>query len=303
MLLVGSQAMKHHFPEFREPKDTDYICTFDEFNAWVRARKANENDIIRCVPLSGDKFHVRTKDSWNYEFEIAWPESSGWIILEFHDAVNKYKVCSAVWLYALKMSHRYLKNNPHFLKTMQDIHFLRGKLLPEIQEAVINNNWFRQREAETYTYNHPKLDVSKKEFFTDDVPYVYDHDDLHRIIAIDGIPAYTNYMRDGSEVMTDMEKFFAVDHRVRLLGGLEEAMVLSCERSLIPNNFVPDPDTMFFYALQKVCTSITSGKFREFCWEYWDEIVNLYHEVGGKEYAEKIKSAINSGRIKRLDGK
>ena len=316
MLLVGSQAMKHHFPDYREPKDTDYICTFEEFQKWVKARKEVEGDIVRCVPLSGDKFHVRTKDGWNYEFEIAWPGSSGYSLLEMFDAVDKYEVCSKEWLYALKMSHRYLKNNPHFLKTMQDIHFLRSELIPAVQNTVVNNPWFRQREEETYTYKHPKLDVSKGEFFTDDVPYIYDHDTIHLTQALmgktvsipcpDGIegccvyhcqytptPAYSFYMQDGAQVMTDKEKFFSVSEKVRLYGVYEESCVLALERSQIPYGLGkeggPTPRRSFLYALEKVCTSITSGWFREYAWENYEKVVALYESLGENNYIERFQ--------------
>jgi hypothetical protein len=177
---------------------------------------------------------------------------------------------------------------------MRDIQFLRSKrvtLGTELEE------WLPKREAETYTYAHPKLDVSKAAFFDGDgVPYIYDHDDLHKIMAVDGEPAYTKYMAEGSQVLTSKAKFFAVDHRVRVLGGLEEALVLACERSQIP---FPEanPDQSFTYALMKVCSSITSGYFREFCWEHYDEIVEEYNKNGGSQYATRMREAIQNGEI------
>lgn len=293
MLIVGSLAMQHHFSgEGVIPRDTDLIGTLDEFRTWSRGFA--KGDIILCKPLSADKIHVRTKDGWNYEFEIATEHSTNERLLDRYCTGIGMTIAPLEVLLMLKLSHRYRRNSPHFLKTMRDIQKLRaaGVVLDEwLQEVLV------QREKETYTYAHPKLDVSKAKFFDGDgVPYVYDHDDLHKIMAVDGQPAYTKYMAEGSQVLTSKAKFFTVDHRVRVLGGLEEALVLACERSQIP---FPEanPDQSFTYALMKVCSSITSGYFREFCWEHYDEIVEEYNKNGGSQYATRMREAIQNGEI------
>ena len=311
MLIIGSRALIHHFPDLgRTPNDWDFICTFEEFQKWS---KQNKDIIAHCVPLSGDKFHVRDKDGMNYEFEIAWPGTSGATLLEMFGADEENVVCSVSWLYALKMSHRYLKDSPHFLKTMRDIQFLRTKLLPEIQNTVVNNPWFRQRELETYTYKHPKLDVSKGEFFAGDgVQYVYDHDTIHLAVAMLGeepphcasTPAYTFYMKDGAAVMTSKDKFFAVSEQIRLYGVYEESCVLALERSQITHNMMPTldgsvwfdqcrsgptPRWSFEMALMKVCTSITSGWFREYAWENYDKVMALYETLGEWDYVYRFQ--------------
>jgi hypothetical protein len=37
-------------------------------------------------------------------------------------------------------------------------------------------------------------------------------------------------------------------------------------------------------ALDKVCTSITSGWFREFAWQNYDEVVKIYHHQSQEDY-------------------
>lgn len=155
--------------------------------------------------------------------------------------------------------------------------------------AELENLWLPQREAETYVYNHPKLNVDKQTFFDDSVEYVYDHDDLHRILAIEESPAYTKYMVDGEQVLTSREKFFSVDEQIRLYGVYEESCVLALERSQIPFNFEPDARRSFEMALMKVCTSITSGWFREFAYNSYDKVLDLYNELGENNYIERFK--------------
>lgn len=240
-----------------------------------------------------------TRGIWkNIEFEIAWPDSSACDLLLYAHVMGVEGYASPEMCLALKESHKYLKDSPHFLKTMRDIQHL--KEIGVTMSSWLTDVFLPKREGETYVYSHPNLNVKKGDFFRENegVNYIYDHDDLHKVLAFENTPAYTKYMRDNSDVMVDMKKFAKLPERIKLLGGLEESLVLSCERSLIPFDFKPDPDEMFEYALQKVCSSITSGKFREFCWNNYDKIVDLYFELGGSEYVNKIKNAIECGELK-----
>ncbi|MNQ42931.1 hypothetical protein D3C85_566430 [compost metagenome] len=301
MLIIGSQAAKHWnlLQEGQVPRDTDIICTFEEFKIEC-ARIKEQEGISRCVPLSKNKFHVRNSAGWNYEFEVAWPDSSGEDLLLVEDAVGSKVYASPQTLLALKLSHRYLRNSPHFLKTMRSIQHFRQCGINLSEGDSFWYRWLPKRERETYVYKHPKLDVSKGEFFDDSVPYVYDHDSIHETVAlIDNgdpvhhrrklIPAYTHYMQDGAAVMTDKEQFFAQRWEIRLYGVYEEACVLALERSQIPHNFVPAARYSFELALMKVCTSITSGWFREYAWENYDKVLDLYAELGENNYIERFK--------------
>lgn len=313
MLLIGSRALVANNPELegvRRTLDWDFICTIEQFTAWHKANKAN---LQFAVPTQkGKYYHARDKDGMNYEFELAWPGTSALMLLEDYQATDvKHADCPVINddLLLIKLSHRYKRNSPHFLKTMSDIRFLREKLGEEeiLLWATIpgNVNFVAKREAESYDYAHPKLDVTSKEFFTGDgVQYVYDHDSIHLAVALltdfwknpavrTNRPAYTGYMKDGSEVMTSKEKFFSVEERIRLYGVYEESCVLALERSQIPHGLGkeggPTPRWSFEMALMKVCTSITSGWFREYAWENYDKVMALYNELGEDDYIERFK--------------
>lgn len=298
MLIIGSHAAifnKIHNGE--EPRDTDVIGTFAELQSLIKELK---KDALRethaagvglqiCAPIDASHWHIRDHNGWNYEFEIAWPGSSGELLLKLEgNEEGREGFASKEACLALKLSHRFKKDSPHFLKTMRDVQAYKSAgivLTPELE-----NLWLPQREAETYTYNHPKLDVSKGEFFSGDgVRYVYDHDTIHEAVSLFHEPAYKNYMQDGAQVMTDADKFFSCSTDIRLFGVYEEACVLALERSQIPFDFKPDPRYSFELALMKVCTSITSGWFRWYAWENYDKVLDLYNQLGENDYVERFK--------------
>jgi hypothetical protein len=296
MLTIGSIAMNWNCGHQRTPRDHDVICTYDDFRVMLREDVKYHGEPIAVYPISnGNKWVAKFKD-YILEAEIAWEGSTAESLLKICEPQGLINCASNDVLYTLKMSHRYLKNSPHFLKTMKDIHFLRSKGA-KIPEYL--TEWFKIREAETYSYDHPKLNVNKGEFFSGDgIDYVYDHDSLHEAVKELDRPAYTNYMKDGSDVMVDMDKFDRVDDYIRRLGVYEECAVLALERSQIPFEGRLTPSESFDKALMKVCTSITSGRFREYAWENYHNVLETYNDIGVDTYVEKFKEGLANGTVK-----
>ncbi len=307
MLLIGSHALNYHFPE-QVPGpgrfiDKDFICSYEDLEEWKKNKKFRS-----LYPIdSGKKMVGKFLKEGICEFELAWEKSTAEAFLQLVDAdpetsrlyakePDNFLVPSLNALFALKCSHKYLRNSPHFLKTMNDINFMKSK------GAVISDHykaWFKIREKETYNYKHPNLEQNKMGFFNpnEGIKYVYDHDSIHRQVAQGERPAYTYYQKDNSEVQCDKDKFFTVSEEVRLNGVFEEAMVLALERSQIPYKGKVEPKRSFEIALQKVCSSITSGWFRAYAYDHYHEVLNLYDE----KYVEKFWVAVANGRVKELD--
>lgn len=302
LLLVGSHAARVNGISIPRPVlDKDFITSKDEAMAHIRKIKP-----VKIAPTPDAKYiYVKSADGLMYEYELAWEDTTSAELLELvaaHPDLAPYNedfschVASNDLLLTLKLSHRYKKNSPHFLKTMRDIQMLRqaGAEVPKVLKK-----WFKRREKETYSYKHPKLmGVKKSEFFSDDgISYVYDHDSIHEAIAIGERPAYTYYQPKDEQVGTSKAMFFAAPLATRLLGVLEEAYVLSLERSIIPFNLKDDPakcKAAFDMALSKVCTSITSGWFREFAWENFDLVNQLYDQ----EYVQRFFAAVERGEVR-----
>lgn len=202
-------------------------------------------------------------------------------------------------------------------------------------------DFYQLREKESYPHKLPNLNVDKGDFFKkDEVNYVYDHDSIHEAIALfvkqqlqsnvdkqeqnsslftkefldsyyanntvslKKLPAYTKYMKDDADVMTDADKFFQQNFQTQILGVVEETMVLALERFCFqPQNQkllrsgsrhqVKLPKYAFEFCLKKVCTTITSGYFREFAYVYYFEALKVYHELNPSEAGNEFYLFVN----------
>jgi hypothetical protein len=292
MILVGSRALKLRLGGLfrREPADWDFACDEPEFNEY-RAECGGS------WQRNGGYWYDEESPG-RVEIEVGRATTAGLIAAVSADKDSDIRtnrtVPSLDLLFTLKTSHRYLKNSPHFWKTLSDWHLMRylgAKVRPEWAD------WLGERERETYAYKHPNLSKSKSAFFGEDAnEYVYDHDSVHRAVAIKERPAYTYYMADGAEVQWDRDKFFALPQEYRINGVLEEAAVLAIERSLVPHPDRMSVDNAWRTAFSKVCTSITSGAFREFAYVNAMEILRAYKSY---PYWEMFKVGLRDGVVKK----
>lgn len=294
MILIGSRALMFRAPMLlrRKPKDFDFIATKEEALTWL-----DRQSIVNHKMVDGK---IIAEGEPPCEFELIKEGNSNEMFVEL---VKKDPqtletsfglVPNLNLLFTLKSSHKYLKNSPHFWKNAEDYHKMKqvgAEILPEYME------FFKLREKETYNYLHPNLNQDKKNFFADDsIKYIWDHDDIHKAVALNDRPAYTYYMKDGEEVKSSKEKFFKCSEDIRLAGGIEEAAVLAIERSLVPHAGKMTPKQAWIFALSKVCSSITSGFFRSYCFEHIFKIVKLYPE----NYYERFLNAVEKGLVKRV---
>lgn len=303
MQVIGSKLCPYFY---RKSEDTDVIGTKAEFFNVVKVCK-NIKDIAIKEDSAYVKFITNDKLSiidWQFT-DTGSPMSANnaklhdWMqrnsfSAQFSETANQVVfLANSLWLYnALKNTHKYSFHK--FEQNRKDIIWIndiikRFDIPEEIDDEL--TQIIAERTAITYKKT-PRLQNMKKEnFFTSNVKYVYDHDTIHAAVKMLDRPAYTYYMQDGAEVNCDKTKFEEQPEIVRLYGVLEESYVLALERSVIP--FKSDPDKAFKMALQKVCTSITGGWFREYAWQNYDKVLELYH----KSYVDKFNAALSKGEI------
>jgi len=296
VILIGSRALKFRAPFLlhRDPKDFDWVCNEAEYDSWILEQ--SEKVSLRDVKVTPNKRVVY--GAVNCEFELIKSGRSTelmlQLVLEDPETMDTPfgLVPSLDMLFTIKSSHKYLKNSPHFWKNLSDYHLMRmvgAKVRPEFVE------FHKLREQETYNYNHPKLNVGKAAFFSEDgVRYVYDHDSIHATVALSDRPAYTYFQKDGAEVACDKNKFFACPREIQLYSVVEESAVLAIERSLVPHPGKMTPEKAWRLSLSKVCTSISSGWWRAFAYENALDCLKLYPT----NYWERFQIGLASGVVK-----
>lgn len=308
MLLIGSRALKLRAAHLltRSPCDFDWVCTREEYNTWFENNSHRLNSTKVYEMPEYNKMII--EGATNCEFEIITPGSSAEILYNLvHADKNSIdtpfgKIPSLDLLFTIKDTHKYKKfNTPnnHFWKNTIDWHMMRSagaKIRDEYKE------FHSLREKETYNYLHPSLNKTKADFFKDDnIEYIFVHDDIHRAVAINDKPAYEYYLKDGSEVQTSKKKFFECSGHIRLSGIVEEAMTLAIERSLVPHVGVWPADFAFKFALSKVCTSITSGYFRQYGFENIFDAIKLFNS-SSKNFFDKFKDSVRDGSVHYMPG-
>lgn len=285
--------MKFHVPLNREPMDIDIISTDESLLGWFQ-------DFTTFVSQEGNTYAFKTKyfggpktKSDMVELHMAQPgtSSADFIkLVHLDDATQttaEFKEVLAIpsldALFALKSSHKFKKDSPHFWKNLQDYHLMKayGAKLTDYYK-----NFHKKREKETYTYAHPKLNVSKDAFFKDDnIQYVYDHDWIHTVVALGDTPAYQAFLID--QVKVSKMLFMELPLEVQLRSVVEEAAVLAIERSLVPFPGGMTPKQAWAFAFSKVLTSITSGWWRAWAYDHAPQALRMYPT----NYWDKFQSA------------
>lgn len=137
-----------------------------------------------------------------------------------------------------------------------------------------------KRQKEHAAHKPPSLEKSKQEFFNDDVSnHVFEHDQIHEVMAHRARPVF-EYIASATDIVkSDKAKFFALSTTEQMQCALEEAYVIALERAIVPMLFegkkLADSESALQWALMRICTTLTSGWFREFAVENYPAIWNL----------------------------
>lgn len=309
MLLIGSKALKYYgdqyiCPDVKRTWDTDFIATYDEFQSFKNSLPGQK----KIIPLNkGKSIALMVKNSTPYEFEIAWENSTGESLINLvkeNDLSKLVDVKNDIWavnpdvVFTLKKSHRFLRNSPHFLKTMKDYKWLRDNCNCKVPEVLDGDNFYKQRISDTYWYKHPNTKLGKEDFFNDDI-YTWDHDSIHKSVAhLESGPAYLLYKENKAEVNCSKELFDKLPEQIKIYSALEESYVLAIERSIVPFGNWSNKKA-FEFALQKLASSISSGWYRNWIWENFNLIKSQYNDNYVSKFHEGVKLGIVHPHIKK----
>jgi len=244
MLIIGSTALHHWFPDSREPKDFDII------------QSPLEKNILEYFGFNYLKGKV----------EKYWLNSFQYIL----DNNIDFKFVDPNFLYTIKLSHSFW--DVKWDKTIYDIIFLKNKgcQADEVLYKMLVNEW-------KLVHGKKKVNLNKNndEFFKDNVKREYEHDELHILVAHYDRPLYERIKPDLNKANCSYKMFTDLSFEDKIKLCREEIFVVALERYLIPNDFVANEKAAFHKALKHLVTSMSFGWFPRFIVENIKEITNV----------------------------
>lgn len=241
-LLIGSRALNYWYPEVPIKDTTDW-------------------DVISDTPIEGTEWHD-PKLLKNYSMERY---ATGAV-------VNGFNVVALKGLFIIKRSHlwRDLSFGKHIAHFHKYLNSHRGEL--DKGDWVVYKERLLATQVE-FPRKHPRLNVSVIEFFDDYVTKKYDHDYLHELLAYEDKPMYSRLQRDTTKAWCEKDLWDSLTQLQKVQCVAEETQVIAVERFMVPNNWGYIPRLAYMKSLEKVCTTLTSGWFRDFAIDNYPSIV------------------------------
>lgn len=260
MFITGSRALNFWYPQISIKPDADWdIVTKED------VKHTNKIDV---APEGLMSYEICSVYATNEYMET--PEGTANIV-------------SPKCLMLFKRSH--LHRPLDFPKHIRHYHFLKSQI-KDLDETYFSLLKERTRlTKEKYGDRVPSLKKTKKEFFDDYVSKVYEHDDLHYATCFGERPIYEELKTDDESVWCSRKLWENLKHEKKINCVREEAFVIAIERYLIPKKGYP-AKFAFKNAVERICTTLTSGFFRDFAIENWYEIVDCDYN-----FVEKCENA------------
>lgn len=125
------------------------------------------------------------------------------------------------------------------------------KIKPELY-AALTNHWRKELGNKDYLC----LNKDADDFFNDKVRYVYEHDELHRMVAAPNRPLYEKILKDDCDVLVSKEKFEQLSFEDKINLFHEEITVIAIERYIVHGMM---PLNAWNHALKKTITRLTKN--------------------------------------------
>lgn len=252
-VLVGSRALNFWYPERSIKPSTDWdVISYDEH--------------LGCEVH--DPVFLNNQDMTGYatDQKVVLPDGTTAFVM------------SKLGLAIMKRSH--LWRDLSFQKHITDYH--KFGLCDEINEAkkygIVQSDLQNRIELtkKAFPQGSPNLMQSKEDFFNDAVKKKHDHDWLHELYAHYDAPLYTKMQTDSSLAWCDKKLWDTFTHEEKVKCCAEEAYVIATERFLVPSDWQMYPKLAYLIAVDKICTTLCSGWFRDFAIDNYPAIQNIY---------------------------
>lgn len=309
MIVIGSKAAEYRGLVFSRQVDTneyDIIGTKEELKSLKKRFQAfkciESKNYLGKYNIVADQFKIEFDATGNLSNALLIPFSSlEHYTRDFFD--EEVHIPTRIGLYLIKRSHANISIN--FEKTLADLVIMQRQW-PEVKEIDLSENCFylhRRKEAEERNVNRQSrinFNKSNEEFFMGGKELrIYEHDSLHRAIAFYDAPLFERCKKDPTSAKIDMSMFFAMSHDDQIKMAMEEAMVISLERYIIPvkrfDLTQTEKNNFYRKGLIKLAKDLCKGKFQDFI---IDNILEL--SIPKWEFVEKFMKGVDDGTVKQI---
>ena len=126
-----------------------------------------------------------------------------------------------------------------------------------------------------FPQGNPNLMQSVDGFFKDAVRKLYDHDWLHELCAYNAVPMYRKMQRDSLSAWCNKDMWDTFTELEKRQCVAEKCFVIAIERFMVPNNWKYSGKLACMMALNKVCTTLCSGWFRDYAIDNYEQIIQM----------------------------
>jgi hypothetical protein len=299
MYLTGSKALDYLLGQrFDINKDWDIIADESELQR-LGLSFGGENSLkLKVGSLLIEFLNI---DFLNNSQICAANSNSRHVFMNLGIGLEPVNVLDIELLYIQKRSHiwRPLNFTRHImeLQRIKDSGLYNG--LDQYYYQLLQNRISETKKE--FKDRVPSLNQSNEDFFDDAVKKYYVHDDLHKVMAFYDEPIYERLKVDKTLAKCEKELWVNLLQEDKIKCVVEECCVIAVERFLIPKlefgeRYMPEK-MAFNKALEKVCTTLTSGWFRDFAIDNWKDIKKFGESVS---FYSKFSEALKSGELKHV---
>lgn len=318
MILIGSRAIEHQVGGIlkRDITNSDYdiIATPDEFKKLrsqlvglgydIDFRESSKHPGKYTMMVGGDCFEVDATENPS-NIELRSLKDSWWTTYDFKGMGVVFDVPSFSLLYTTKRAHANF--NVHFEKTFRDLvnmqaasdSILFARAFPPTHVKYRDLRKAEAKERFGKIQDRIKLNVPNEKFFAQSKHCrELDHDELHKLVAIDGAPAYLSCKRDMTLAKLERDMFEALPDNKKIRLPIEESLVIGMEREYISKlsdlNDLPPVSEVVIYrkGLMKLVRDLSKGWFQDYC---LDNINTLWNHR--EPWFDKLKNQISTIKV------
>lgn len=254
------------------------------WNPAVPLKADTDWDIISSFPIEGAEFHDRFLLN-NDDLDKYCTDES----IQFNGST--VHILSMKGLSLVKRSHLHRdlsfdKHITHYWKYLQ----YQSKFWNDDDKKFLAQR--TQMTLKRFPQLKPNLNQSVEAFFDDAVKKKYNHDYLHELFAYEDKPMYTRIQHHPLIAKCEFSLWENLSSKQKLQCVAEETQVIATERFLVPKDWEYPTKAAYMKALQKVCTTLTSGWFRDFALDNYPSVVQLFNKNKFREVQRKLVNQV-----------